>query len=63
MTSSARLLRRYNEDLVRALKADPQNRVANAQFQFCTELTTILFSEEEAELLRRRGRAALSAAA
>ena len=56
------ILRRYNEDLVKALKADPQNSVAIAQFQLCTELTTLLFSEEEAELLRRRGRAASAAA-
>jgi hypothetical protein len=56
-------LKRYNEDVVKALKADPQNSVANAQFQLCTELTSILFSDEEAELLRRRGKAALSAAA
>ena len=32
---------------------------SNAQFLLCAELTAILFSEEEAELLRRRGRAAL----
>jgi hypothetical protein len=57
------LLQRYNEDVVKALKLDPQNAVAAAQFQLCAELTTILFSEQEAELLRRRGRAALSAAA
>ena len=56
-------LKRYNEDVVKALKANPQNAVANAQFLFCAEATAILFSEEEAELLRRRGRAALSAAA
>ena len=56
-------LKRYNEDVVKALKTDPQHPVANAQFQFCAELTAILFSEEEAELLRRRGRAAQSAAA
>jgi hypothetical protein len=56
------VLRRYNEDVVKALKADPQNNVAVAQFQLCTELTTLLFSEEEAELLRRRGRAASAAA-
>jgi len=56
-------LKRYNEDLVKALKAEPQNSVVNAQFLLCAELTTILFSDEEAELLRRRGRAALSAAA
>jgi hypothetical protein len=55
-------LRRYNDDLVRALKAEPQNSVVAAQFQFCIELTTLLFSEEEAELLRRRGRAASAAA-
>lgn len=54
-------LRRYNEDLVRALR-DPQNAVAAAQFPLCIELTTLLFSEEEAELLRRRGRAAAAAA-
>jgi hypothetical protein len=57
------MLKRYNEDLVKALKADPHNTIANAQFQLCTELTAMLFSEEEAELLRRRGRAAQSAAA
>jgi len=57
------LLKRYNEDLVKALKADPKNTVANAQFLFCAELSVFLFSDEEAELLRRRGRAALSAAA
>jgi hypothetical protein len=57
------LLKRYNEDVLKALKADPRDAVANAQFQFCAELTAVLFSDEEAELLRRRGRAALSAAA
>ena len=57
------ILKRYNEDVVKALKADPRSEVVPAQFQFCTELTAILFSEEEAELLRRRGRAAQSAAA
>ncbi|HET7083646.1 MAG TPA: hypothetical protein VFI23_02680 [Rhizomicrobium sp.] len=56
-------LKRYNEDVVKALKADPQSTVANAQFQLCAELTAILFSDQEAELLRRRGKAALSAAA
>jgi hypothetical protein len=57
------LLKRYNEDVLKALKAKPQDTVANAQFLFCAELTALLFSEEEAELLRRRGRSALSAAA
>jgi hypothetical protein len=57
------MLKRYNEDLVKALKAQPRNETATSQFQFCTEMTEILFSDEEAELLRRRGRAAQSAAA
>jgi hypothetical protein len=56
-------LKRYNEDVVKVLKTEPQNEVARDQFQFCAELTAILFSDEEAELLRRRGRAAQSAAA
>ena len=56
-------LKRYNEDLVKALKADPQDAVVNTQFQLCAELTAILFSDEEAEMLRRRARAAQSAAA
>jgi len=57
------VLKRYNEDVLKALKANPNDIVANAQFQLCAELTAILFSNEEADLLRRRGRAALSAAA
>jgi hypothetical protein len=57
------VLKPYNEDVLKALKANPNDIVANAQFQLCAELTAILFSNEEAELLRRRGRAALSAAA
>jgi hypothetical protein len=57
------MLKRYNEDVVKALKAEPRNDVVTAQFQLCAELTAILFSEEEAELLRRRGRAARSTAA
>jgi len=59
----ATALKRYNEDVVKALKANPQNNIVNAQFLLCAELTAILFSDEEAELLRRRGRAALSTAA
>jgi hypothetical protein len=59
----AALLKRYNEDVVKALKAEPHNAVVNAQFLLCAELTAILFSDQEAELLRRRGRAAMSAAA
>jgi len=59
----ATLLKRYNEDVIKALKSEPQNPVVNAQFLLCCELTAILFSDAEAELLRRRGRAATSAAA
>jgi len=59
----ATALKRYNEDVIKALKTDPQNGVVNAQFLLCAELTATLFSDEEAELLRRRGRAATSAAA
>ena len=57
-------LRRHNEDLVKELRgSDPVRRAnAEAQFEYCAELTSLLFSEEEAELLRRR-RAAHSAAA
>ena len=58
-------LRRHNEDLVKELRGTDPNRraAAESQFEFCAELTARLFSEEEAELLRRRARAAQSAAA
>jgi hypothetical protein len=58
-------LRRYIEDVVKELKAADPARRANAEtyFLFCIELTGLLFSEKEAELLQRRGRAAQSAAA
>jgi hypothetical protein len=56
------MLKRYNEDLLKALKAGPQNEIAIAQFQFCTEMTAILFGEQEVELLRRRRRSAQSSA-
>jgi len=58
-------LRRYIEDVVKELKSADPGRRANAEtyFQFCVELAGLLFSEKEAELLQRRGRAAQSAAA
>jgi hypothetical protein len=57
-------LKRYNEDVIKALKGHPANpEVVNAQFELCAELTALLFSEEEAERLRRRGKAAQAAAA
>ncbi|HVV29134.1 MAG TPA: hypothetical protein VHC40_14320 [Rhizomicrobium sp.] len=58
-------LQRYNEDLVRDLKRPRpgQQDVLNAQFELCAELSAILFGEEEAEMLRRRARAAQASAA
>jgi hypothetical protein len=58
-------LRRYIEDVVKALKgADPARRaIAEGYFQLCVELTSLLFSDKEMELLLRRGRAAQAAAA
>ena len=55
-------LRRYNEDVVREMRNDGNRAVVEAQFQLATELTALLFSEEEAELMRRRGKAAQAAA-
>jgi len=40
----------------------PHMAVVHAQLELCVQLVTLLFSEEEAELLRRRGRAAQAAA-
>ncbi|MBV8800875.1 MAG: hypothetical protein JO208_13840 [Alphaproteobacteria bacterium] len=55
-------LQRYNEDIVRALRdASDEQRFNAEQFAaLATELTAILFSPEEGEFLRRRGRAAVS---
>jgi hypothetical protein len=55
-------LRRYNEDVVKALRVPQTAAVAEVQFQLAAEITALLFSAEEAELLRRRGKAAQSAA-
>ena len=56
-------LRRYIEDTVKELRgSDPARRaVAESQFQLCVELTVLFFSDKEAELLQRRGRAAAAA--
>jgi hypothetical protein len=51
-------VRRYIEDVLRALRA-PNTAgmdIIAAQFELCVQLVAILFSAEEAELLRRRGR-------
>ncbi|HWC63291.1 MAG TPA: hypothetical protein VG501_06700, partial [Rhizomicrobium sp.] len=58
-------LRRYIEDVVKELKSSDAARRALVEgyFQFCVELAGLLFSEKEAELLLRRGKAAQAAAA
>jgi hypothetical protein len=59
------MLRSYNEDVVKELRTaeGPRRPVVESQFDVVCALTSILFSEEEAEFLRRRGRAAQAAAA
>lgn len=59
------LLRSYNEDVVKELRtaSSPRREVVESQFDFVCTVTALLFSEEEAELLRRRGKAAGQAAA
>lgn len=54
-------LKSYNEGIVRELRTQEGERreIAELCFNVAAELTTILFSEEEGELLRRRGRAAI----
>jgi hypothetical protein len=54
-------LRRYNEDVVREMRSG-SSPIVESQFQFATILTAILFSQEEADLMRRRGKAAQAAA-
>jgi hypothetical protein len=58
-------LQRYNEDLVSALKAANPARaeIVQTQLELCAQLSVMLFSKEEAELLRRRAKAAQPAAA
>jgi hypothetical protein len=54
-------LKRYNEDVLKELRGpDPAQRVvAEAQLALCVDFTAMLFSPEESELLKRRGRSAL----
>jgi hypothetical protein len=65
MEQACQHLRSYNEDLVREMRsaAGPRRAVAERQYGLAVELTAILFSAEEAEFLRRRGKAALANAA
>jgi hypothetical protein len=58
------LLRTYNEDVVRELRnaaAPARREIVESQFALVCGLTATLFGDEEAELLRRRGKAALQA--
>ena len=58
-------MRRYVEDVVKEMRgADPARlAIVEQQFQLCVEMTGLLFSDKEAQLLQRRGKAAQSAAA
>jgi hypothetical protein len=57
-------LKSYNEDILKELRSPEGPRRANAEqyFNLAAELTSLLYSAEEGEFLRRRGRAALSSA-
>ena len=61
--TAADYLRRYNEEALYDLRTTNMERrqLAKDRFALASELTAILCSEEEAELLRRRGRAANAA--
>jgi hypothetical protein len=61
----AQHLRGYNEDLIREMRgADPaRGAVIARQFELAAQLTAFVFSAEEADLLRRRAKAATAAAA
>jgi len=58
-------VRGYNEDIIREMRAPPGERhpAVERQFELAAELTALILSAEEAELLRRRGRAATAQAA
>ena len=62
MEEAMQVLRSYNEDLIKELRtADSARReVAERQFPLVIELTALMFSDEEAEFLRRRGKASLA---
>ncbi|HEY1837949.1 MAG: hypothetical protein WBQ17_11855 [Rhizomicrobium sp.] len=55
------MLKSYSEDIVKELRAAESDKRANAEsyFNIAVELVTILFSVEEGDFLRRRGRAAM----
>jgi hypothetical protein len=57
-------LKGYNDEIVRELRATTGDKRTNAEqyFTLAAELTALLFSPEEGEFLRRRGRAAVATA-
>jgi fluoride ion exporter CrcB/FEX len=59
------VLKRYNEDILKELRAADEKKRAIAEqfFGLATEMVEILYGVEEAEVLRRRGRAAMPAVA
>lgn len=65
MEETGNHLRRYVENAVRDLRGSSGEKqaIVEAQLQYCAELTALLFSGEEGELIRRRVKAAQSAAA
>lgn len=58
-----RELRVYNEDIVKLIRDPDETRRKKAEpyFRAAVDLTAILFSEEEADFLRRRARASMAA--
>ena len=58
-------VRRYVENAVRDLRSSSgeKRQIVETQLQFCAELAAVLFGTEEAELIRRRTRAAQTNAA
>lgn len=56
-------LRLYNEEIVKLMRDSDEARRAKAElfFKIAVDLTAILFSEEEADFLRRRARANIAA--
>jgi hypothetical protein len=65
LEDSSNHLRRYVEDAIRELRgaSGEKRATVESQLQYCAELAALLFSPEEAELIRRRVRAAQAAAA
>ncbi|HSM94397.1 MAG TPA: hypothetical protein VLT91_00035 [Rhizomicrobium sp.] len=59
------MLKSYVEDLLKELRTVTGEKRSNAEthFNIAAEMAALLFSQEEAELLRRRARAAVPAAA